>query len=444
MDYPPLRMANLSRFLNRQSLGVVGTAAIQIAATGMAFLFSIVLSRVVGVAGVGLYFIVITIIDIGATLSRLGLERSGLRFASIAYNQGDRKELAALYRKCVVLAFAMGVAIVLPAWFILPLLQLGGDSAHELKTNLPLAMFAFAPAAIVVVQAEFLKGVGAPEVGTLVQAVVPQFILLSGGILLWGLGGASVHDMLLLYVAAVIFSALFAAAVWNWRFPETWRVKGYFSTELLITTSLPLFLVASMDLVMGWTDILVLGIWSTPTEVAIYGISQRISALTSFVLVAISSVVAPQFAALYAQGKHAALARLAQHSAFWALAVTAPVILVLLVFPELILGIFGASFEKGALPLRILAVGQLINVATGLVGALLIMTGHQKYIRNNIMVCAMLNLAGNLILVPRYGAVGAAASTAFSLGFMNVISWLLVLKKLRVNTLGYIFTGIRP
>jgi hypothetical protein len=107
MHYPPL-LANLSRFLNPQSLGVVGTAAIQIAGTAMAFLFSIVLSRLVGVAGVGLYFIFVTIIDIGTTLSRLGLERSGLRFASIVYNQGDRKELAALYRKWVVSAFHDG------------------------------------------------------------------------------------------------------------------------------------------------------------------------------------------------------------------------------------------------------------------------------------------------------------------------------------------------
>jgi O-antigen/teichoic acid export membrane protein len=166
--------------------------------------------------------------------------------------------------------------------------------------------------------------------------------------------------------------------------------------------------------------------------------------LTSFVLIAISSVVAPQFAALYAQDKYVELTRLAQQSAFWALLVASPMLLVLLAFPEFVLGLFGASFEKGALPLRILAGGQLVNVATGLVGSLLVMTGHEKYIRNNIMVCALLNLAGNLILVPAYGAAGAAASTAFSLGFMNLVSWLLVLKKLRVNTLGYIFTGIRP
>ena len=124
------------------------------------------------------------------------------------------------------------------------------------------------------------------------------------------------------------------------------------------------------------------------------------------------------------------------------LAVT-PVTLVLLAAPGFILQLFDAQFAEGAWLLRILALGQLVNVATGSVGYLLMMTGHEKLMRNNIAVWAVVNLAGNLVLVPRYGTVGAAVSTAFCLAFMNIVSYVLVRQKLKIDTLGYVSAGIR-
>jgi O-antigen/teichoic acid export membrane protein len=65
------------------------------------------------------------------------------------------------------------------------------------------------------------------------------------------------------------------------------------------------------------------------------------------------------------------------------------------------------------------------------------MTGHEKWMRNNVAASATLNLLGNLVLVPSYGAVGAATSTALSLAFMNIVSWIMVRKRLRINILDY-------
>jgi O-antigen/teichoic acid export membrane protein len=187
--------------------------------------------------------------------------------------------------------------------------------------------------------------------------------------------------------------------------------------------------------VMGWTDILVLGAWSDPEQVGVYGIAMRIALLTTFVLSAVNIVVAPQFAALHAAGDSAGLKRVAQRTAFWTRAIAVPALLVLLTVPDLILQFFGPKFKEGAWALRILAVGQFVNLATGPVGIILLMTGNEKIMRNNIAVSAALNLIGNLVLVPTYGAIGAAASTATALVFMNIVSWAAVRNKLNVNTL---------
>jgi O-antigen/teichoic acid export membrane protein len=337
----------------------------------------------------------------------------------------------------VSLVLAAGTAIALPVWLIVSHLGLGGETAPEFRAELPLLIFAIAPVALLVIQAEFFKAVGSTATGTFSQAVVPPLLLLTGSIVLWLLGAGTVHAVFLTYVIVAIASVTVAIVTWHWRLPGIWREPGSFDMGRLLRTSMPLLLVNSMTLMLGWTDVLVLGMWRDAAEVGIYGIAMRVALLTAFILSAINVVVAPQFAALHAEGNTAALRRLAQQSAFWTLVAAAPAILVLLLVPDLILQIFGPQFREGAGALRILALGQFVNVATGSVAILLVMTGHEKLMRNIVAASAALNLLGNLVLVPRYGAIGAATSTAFSLAFMNIVSWLMVRKKLHIDVLDY-------
>jgi O-antigen/teichoic acid export membrane protein len=431
-------------FFRGRPLRVATAFALQVAGLGLSFLFSILLARLIGVAGLGLYFLAITIVDIGASIARLGLENAGLRFASIAYTVGDRGTLAALYRTSMSLALAAGIVIALPLWLIVSHLPLGGTAALELRAELPLVVLAVAPLALLVIQAEFLKGIGGSNSGTFSQAVVPPLLLLCGGLAMWVLNLTSLHGILLTYLAVAVAATGHAIALWTWHVPDVWRAPGRFDTRLLLRTGTPLLLVTGLNLILGWTDILVLGVWADPSQTGIYGICMRIALLSTFVLGAINVVVAPQFASLHAAGNAPALRRLAQQSAFWATVVAAPLLVVLLLVPDLILQLFGPQFKEGVWTLRILALGQMVNLATGPVGTLLLMTGHEKTMRNNVAACAAFNLVGNLLLVPFWGATGAAISTAFALALMNIVSWIMVRKKLDIDILDYRALRGRP
>jgi O-antigen/teichoic acid export membrane protein len=427
--------------VNSRTLGVAAAFAAKVTGAGLGFLFSIMLARLLGPAGTGVYFLALTILSIGATIARLGLDNAVLRFAAVTHDQGDRTTLAALYRQGMGLVVVAGVTVALFIWMVAPHLPLGGDRSVELQAVLPVMLPALIPTALILLQGEFFKATGSPGMATFVQAVVlPMFLVMGTSILFWQ-GDATMHNIAFVYVAAATASVLLAGAAWSRRKPGLWQEQGHFDTRLLLRTSLPLLWVASMGLIMGWTDILVLGVWTDAATVGVYGVATRIAALTAFILVAVNSVTAPRFAALYAQGNHKALERLAQQSAGWMLLTASPIILFLLLFPEWILQLFGADFVEGASLLRILALGQLVNVAMGSVGYLLMMTGYERLMRNTIMLSALLNFLGNLVLVPIYGGMGAAVSTALSLAFMNLLSYLLVNKKLGINTMGYLFRG---
>lgn len=85
-----------------------------------------------------------------------------------------------------------------------------------------------------------------------------------------------------------------------------------------------------------------------------------------------------------------------------------------------ILPAFGGDFRAAMPPLMVLAVGQIVNVAAGPVGLLLLMTDHQGAALRILMGVALLNVAlavaGTLI----WGMLGAAAAAAFSMILWNV------------------------
>src|SRR5207249_3264345 len=84
----------------------------------------------------------------------------------------------------------------------------------------------------------------------------------------------------------------------------------------------------------------------------------------------------PFVADLHARGERDRLDRLYKALTRWTLAGTIPLVLLLLVVPGPVLLMFGGRFETATTQLRILLVGQAVNVAVGSVGFILIMVGR--------------------------------------------------------------------
>ena len=129
------------------------------------------------------------------------------------------------------------------------------------------------------------------------------------------------------------------------------------------------------------------------------------------------------------------LDRTARQSARWMTLLAGPPLALFLLFPGFMMGLFGDEFRAGAPLLAVLAVGQFINVATGSVGYLLIMSGHEKWILNRSIFIAAISLALNLLLIPRFGTLGAAMATAISVASTNLIALYLVHKHLGITIL---------
>jgi O-antigen/teichoic acid export membrane protein len=235
-----------------------------------------------------------------------------------------------------------------------------------------------------------------------------------------------------IYTAATAVTAL--AGVWALRIrvPQLRGVVGYFDTRELLRSSLPLFWFTVISQVVLWTPTFLLGIWGNAADVGIYNAAYKTSTVMIFASAATNSIVTPKFSAMFKQGDFDALGFLVRGCAKLTALLAAPISLIFILAPRSVMGIFGEQFIVGAPILTILTIGQFVEVATGAVGQLLIMTGHEKAIRNNIAITAIVNVLLCSVLIPAFGLTGAAIATTTSLTIMNCISVYLVWSNLKI------------
>jgi O-antigen/teichoic acid export membrane protein len=184
-----------------------------------------------------------------------------------------------------------------------------------------------------------------------------------------------------------------------------------------------------------WSSVLFIGFFGSSADVAILSVSQRVSLLISFGLIAINSAAAPKFAEAKAAGDLAKIRSISIVSIRLTLAFGLPVLVSVVIFPDFVLSVFGDEVNSGALALQIFCVGQLVNILCGPVGILLSMADKEKEYRMMLFSGAITVVLTGLILVPTFGVVGGAISTAAALAVQNVVGALLVKKSFGFSVL---------
>jgi O-antigen/teichoic acid export membrane protein len=115
------------------------------------------------------------------------------------------------------------------------------------------------------------------------------------------------------------------------------------------------------------------------------------------------------------------------------LAGTLPLLLLLVIVPGPVLKIFGGAFDAGVTPLRILLIGQIVNVAVGSVGFILIMVGRTGWDLTVYAASFVVDLAVAFGLAPSLGARGAAIAQAVTLVVANAARLYLVWRYVHIQ-----------
>jgi O-antigen/teichoic acid export membrane protein len=170
-----------------------------------------------------------------------------------------------------------------------------------------------------------------------------------------------------------------------------------------------------------WADIVVLGVLADSHAVGVYQVATRLVLLAGLAVNALTAAFAPRAAHLWQVRDVPSLGRVYQAANSWTLRSTIPGLAVILVFPRPLLHIFGNGFSGGVAVMFILLVGQLVDSASSSSAVLLNMAGRNGVNMVDSVAALVLNLALNIVLIPRFGIRGASAAWAASLVLLAVL-----------------------
>jgi O-antigen/teichoic acid export membrane protein len=150
----------------------------------------------------------------------------------------------------------------------------------------------------------------------------------------------------------------------------------------------------------------------------------------------------PTIAELHSQGERQKLEAMFKVVTKWAITFSLPIFAIATLFSASLLGISGEGFVA-AWPLVIaFSVGTMVNVSTGSVGYMLLMTGHTKLSFLNSLAAVTVNIVLGVILTPHYGAMGVAVATGLAVCTVNLMKLLQV--RLLVKMQPYRLDVLKP
>jgi O-antigen/teichoic acid export membrane protein len=399
------------------------------------YIFTLLITRGYGAEAMGIFTLSFILLQIFSVIGRLGMDTALLRFTAEYSFQGKLEIVKDIYKKVIKLVLPFSIILSITVFFLSGYIAEFIFKKPHLEPYFKIASIGIVPFVLLFIHTESLRGLKKiKEYMLLQQAGI--FILASIllGFITLLINKLSIKQIdqipILIYISSVFIISIIAFFLWKKQLISKLTPIKSLSYIAILSVSIPMLFSSSLALIMGWTDVIMLGIFRTDKEVGIYNVALKLSMITSITLMAINTIAAPKFAEFWGEGDIKGLAKISKQSTkliFWT---SLPILLLFLIFPKPILGIFGEEFKGGAEVLMILTVGQFINSASGSVGYILQMTGHQKFHQNVILIGTILNIILNWFLIPLYGIIGASIASVISMFFWNIVFSLKVRKTL--------------
>lgn len=399
--------------------------AIRILGALSGFAATFFIARHLGAAESGYYFLAFSMVTIIAAFARVGLDNTILRFIA------SSPELAVnVMLKSLLLTFFVSSISAVVLYFSAPYLAVHLFSKPELASLLRYMSVGVVGLSILTVFAMALQGLRRVTFSIFILNIgVNLFLVIS--LMNFTVGAA--ENLARIYATASISMSVVGFFVFYILRPRASQIS--ISWRSLLSSCGPLWIVVFMSQMVEWSGQFMAGAYVDSEALAQLAVAQRTAILSSFILIAVNLVVAPRFAKLYRDNDMVKLESLAIKSVKLISLFALPVIGVMLVFPAFLMGLFGSEFSEGALLLQILAIGQFVNAITGSVGFLLMMSGHERDMRNVTLISGTLALLLTWFLTAQFGIVGAAVGTAIAVATQNLLAVYFVKKRLGFNTL---------
>lgn len=407
--------------------------AIRIGSAALLYASQILLARWMGDAEYGVYVVAWTVVLALGGVSSLGLNQAVMRLVPEYRARGVEPLLNGLVRGSLLASFATGTLVA--ALGLAGLVLLGPLAGSIYVMPIYLALACVPIYAVTDVQDGIGRGRGWMGLGLLPPYVLRPLLVLVAMVVAHALDlpmtattamGAAILGS---WAAGVLQLALLqrrltsenegSARVTNWR---AW-----------LSIALPLMLITAAEIALQCADVLILARWIAPGEVAIYYAAAKTMSLILYVHYSVGSALAGRLVASWTKGDEGALERTVAEAVRWTFWPSLLTAAALLAIGQPLLSLFGSQFAAGYPVMLVLVLGYLARSAVGPSDILLRMLGEHRLSAAISVATAVLNIALLLLLIPRFGVLGAATATAAAVAIEAAGNWLALRRRLGLH-----------
>lgn len=412
------------------SLSALG---LKLCAAILNFTLGIVLARILVPADFGRYSIAIAILGLSTSIAGLGLPALVIREIAKLNVLGEWGLL-----KGVILTthfWIVGAIITAAA------IALIGATAVDISATPTGAIF-FTCAAIFPllslgqIRSAVLKGLHFVIVADVPELLIrPLLMLVLIALYMLHQPHTTVVDVLRVQLISVVVAFVIGSLLLAKRIPrDVYKAIAVTKTDIWLKESIPFLGITIISLLEGQIGIYMLGGLSNATEAGIFQAAFQVVGLIVIGLVAINTPLQPRLAAAWEIKDKEKIQSLISESA--KLGTFVAIVGTLIVFPlsGFIIKLYGGQYTEAATVLRILVFGQLINAAAGSCALLLSATGHQAYVFKALLLALIINISASALLIPTYGAIGAAFAAVCGLLTWNIALAYIAWVKIEINT----------
>jgi O-antigen/teichoic acid export membrane protein len=152
-----------------------------------------------------------------------------------------------------------------------------------------------------------------------------------------------------------------------------------------------------------------------------FAVSRRIVAAPGSVIASLNQVYSPQASRLFLGDRRDDLAVLFKSMGKWSFTLAFPLFCLTVAFPKQVLSVFGPGFASSSSALVVLAVAMMFNFASGPVTTSLIVIGRSSLALIDYIFVLAAELGLAVLLIPRYGLVGAAIARLVGTAINNLV-----------------------
>lgn len=427
--------ANLESIYKPFIRGSIGGFGFNTAANLLYFLISILLARSLGPSNYGIYIYAISWAAVLGVFGDFGLNRLLVRNISSYYTNEKWEFLRGQLTWALMMSLVASVCTASIAFIVIYMLRSSLD--NEILISLLVAMLILPLNSLLRNSQAALRGFNQILQGQVAEALVQPltFFLFVCIFALFIPENLNSTAAIGLYIVSISIALIASIILLGRHMPDTAvRTDSEWLHNEWFRSSLSMMLIGGLNIINSRTDIIMLGILADTSETGIYGICARGADLVMFLVIPVHIALMPVVAKLHASGKLKELQDIVVRTARIVFVISLPIFIVLTVFGNWFLLIYGDEFLSGHLSLAILCIGKIITIGFGPAALVLTMTGFEKSAALGVGLSAIINIILNSIMIPIWGMEGAATATAFSAVFTIGLMSLWVWNKLSIRT----------